>query len=70
MKTYNTISTEKQQKCQHWHLEKLTNMNLTGDEVLPSDQNILIEQAKFIYCPSGKALEKQIKQLRTKEQSK
>ena len=32
---------------------------LTGDEILPSDQRRVIEQAKIIYSPLGKALEKQ-----------
>ena len=34
---------------------------LTGDEILRSDQRIVIEQAKFTYSPLGKAFEKQIK---------
>ena len=34
---------------------------LTGEEVLPSDQGILIEQATFTYYLLGKALEKQTK---------
>ena len=34
---------------------------LTGEEILPSDQQQLIEQAKFAYSPLQKAFEKQIK---------
>ena len=34
---------------------------LTGEEILPSNQQQIIEQAKFAYSPLGKALEKQIK---------
>ena len=34
---------------------------LTGEEILPLDQCRLIEQAKVIYSPLGKALEKQTK---------
>ena len=34
---------------------------LTGEEILPSNQNQMIEQAKFTYSPLGKAFEKQIK---------
>ena len=34
---------------------------LTGERILPSDQSRIIEQAKFIYPPYGKAFEKQIK---------
>ena len=35
--------------------------NLTGEEILPSDQRRVIEQSKFTYSPFGKALEKQRK---------
>ena len=31
---------------------------LTGEEILPSNQKQLIEQAKFTYSPLGKAFEK------------
>ena len=31
---------------------------LTGEEILPSNRRILIEQAQFAYSPLGKALEK------------
>ena len=34
---------------------------LTGNEILPSNQQQIIQQAKFIYSPLGKAFEKQIK---------
>ena len=34
---------------------------LTGEEILPSDQWRVIEQAKFTYSPLGKALEKKNK---------
>ena len=34
---------------------------LTDEEILPSDQSRIIEQAKFAYSPSGKAFEKQQK---------
>ena len=34
---------------------------LTGEEILPSDQSRIIEQAKFTYSPVGKTFEKQIK---------
>ena len=34
---------------------------LTGKEILPSDQNRIIEQAKSTYSLLGKAFEKQIK---------
>ena len=34
---------------------------LTGEDILPSNQQQIIEQAKFTYFPLGKAFEKQIK---------
>ena len=37
---------------------------LTGEEILPSNQQQMIEQAKMTYSPSGKALEKQTKTIK------
>ena len=34
---------------------------LTGDEILPSNQQQVIEQAKFTYSPLGKSFQKQTK---------
>ena len=34
---------------------------LTGEDILPSNQQQIIEQVKFTYSPLGKAFEKQIK---------
>ena len=34
---------------------------LTGEEILPSNQQKVIEQAKFTYSPLGKAFKKQPK---------
>ena len=34
---------------------------LTGEDILPSNQQQIIEQAKFTYSPLGKAFEKQVK---------
>ena len=34
---------------------------LSGEEILPSDQIRVIEQAKFTYSPLVKAFEKQVK---------
>ena len=34
---------------------------LTGEDILPSNQQHIIEQAKFTYSPLGKAFEKQTK---------
>ena len=36
---------------------------LTGEEILPSNQQQIIEQANFNYSPLGKAFEKQIKNI-------
>ena len=41
---------------------------LTGEEILPSNKQQIIQQAKFNYSPLGKALEKQVKT--TKDQGK
>ena len=40
---------------------------LTGEEILPSNQKQIIEQAKFTYSPLGKASEKKKNQLKIKE---
>ena len=37
---------------------------LTDEEILPSNQQQIIQQAKFAYSPLGKALEKQIKTIK------
>ena len=34
---------------------------LPGEDILPSNQQQIIEQARFTYSPLGKAFEKQIK---------
>ena len=39
---------------------------LTGEDILPSNQQQIIEQAKFTYSPLGKASEKQIKKIKEK----
>ena len=36
---------------------------LTGEEILPPNQQQIIEQAKFTYSPLGKAFEKQTKMI-------
>ena len=36
---------------------------LTGEDILPSNKQQMIEQAKFNYTPLGKAFEKQIKKI-------
>ena len=37
---------------------------LTGEEILPSNQQQIIEQAKFTYSPLGKSFEKQTKTIK------
>ena len=41
---------------------------LTGEDILPSNQQQIIEQAKFTYSPLGKALEKQTKTIEAQGQ--
>ena len=41
---------------------------LTGKDILPSNQQKIIEQAKFTYYPLGKAFEKQIKTIEDQRQ--
>ena len=39
----------------------------TGEEILPSNQKQITEQAKFTYTPQGKAFYKQIKTIEDQE---
>ena len=41
---------------------------LTGEDILPSNQQQIIEQAKFTYSPLGKAFEKQTKTIEEQEE--
>ena len=43
---------------------------LTGEEILPSNQQQIIEQDKFTYSPLGKAFENKQKLLKIKEKNK
>ena len=43
---------------------------LTGEEILPSDQSRIIEQAKFTYSLLSKAFEKQIKTIEEQGKNK
>ena len=43
---------------------------LTGEEILPSNQKQIIEQAKFAYSPLGKAFEKEIKTIEDQGKNK
>ena len=42
----------------------------TGEEILPSNQQQIIEQAKFTYSLLGKAFKNRQKQLKIKEKNK
>ena len=42
----------------------------TGEEILPSNQQQIIEQTKFTYSPLGKAFEKQIKTIEDQGKNK
>ena len=61
MQNYNKILIGKQLKYQLNHQVNFINMNRTGEDILPSNQQQIIEQARFTYSPLGKAFEKQIK---------
>ena len=56
MKNYNTIKAAKLSALSSEKIDKYE--YLTGEEILPSDQRRVIEQAKFTYSPLGKAFEK------------
>ena len=58
---YNIILTKKQQKYQHYNLEKLIKSYLTDQEILPSGQSRFIEQATFTHPPLEEAFKNQRK---------
>ena len=61
------ILIERQQRYQLYHQTKIDKYEyLTGEEILPSNQQQIIEQAKFTYSPLGKAFEKQTKTIEDK----
>ena len=62
MKNCNLTLTERQQTYQLY--------NLTGGEILLSNQSKIIEQVKFTYSPLGKAFEKQTNTIESKEERK
>ena len=43
---------------------------LTGEDILPSNQQQIIEQVKFTYSPLGKTFEKQIKTIEDQGEKK
>ena len=68
MKKYDMILTENMPKYQPYHQAKLISMNIVLVRILPSNQQQIIEQAKFIYSPLRNALEKQIKIIEEQEE--
>ena len=60
MKNYNMTLIERLDKYEY----------LTSEEILPSNQQKIIQQAKFTYSLLGKALEKKEKLLKIKEKNK
>ena len=62
MKNYSKMLIEKQPKYQPYHQTKF--INLTGEDILPSNKQQIIKQAKFTYSSLGKAFEKQIKTIK------
>ena len=45
-------------------MSPLSSDKIAGEEILPSNQKQIIEQAKFTYSPLGKAFEKQTKTIK------
>ena len=71
-KNYNTMLTNKKSaKLSGLLSGKIEKYEyLTGEEILPSDQSIIIAQIKFTYFLLSKAFEKQIKTIRNKKKNK
>ena len=67
MKNYNIILTAKISALSSGKIDKFD--YITGKEIVPSDQRIVINQAKFTYSPFGKALEKQTKTIESQEKT-
>ena len=61
MKNYNMILIERLRKYKPYQQVKLINTNTLLVKKLPSNQQQIIQQAKFNYSPLGKTLEKQRK---------
>ena len=64
------IKDKKLQYDINWEIAKISALSsgklhkyeyLTGEDILPSNQQQIIEQTKFTYSPLGKAFDKQIK---------
>ena len=59
MKNYSMVLIAKTSALSSGKIHKYE--YLTGKDILPSNQQQIIEQAKFTYSPLGKAFDKQIK---------
>ena len=66
MKNYNMTLIERLSALSSGKNEKYEYP--TGEEILPSNQQQIIQQAKFNYSPLGKALEKQVKTIEDQEE--
>ena len=65
------ILTEKQPKRSSLSSVKINKYeSLTGEDILRSNQQQIIEQARFTYSPLGKAFEKQIKTIEDQGEKK
>ena len=67
MKNCNMILTEKEQKYQHHHPQKLINMNILH---VKKYYLLIREQSKVVYSPLGKLLRNKQKQLKNKEENR
>ena len=72
----NQIRDEELQYDLNWEAAKISALSsgkihryeyLTGEDILPSNQQQIIEQARFTYSPLGKAFKKQIKTIEDQE---
>ena len=68
MKNYYTILKEKLQEISELSSGKINTYEyLTGEEISPSNQRQILEQAKFTYSSLGKAFENQTKTIEDQE---
>ena len=79
MTIYDQIRDEKLQYNINREVTKISDLSsgkidkyeyLAGEEILPFNQQQMIEQAKFTYYPLGKAFEKQIKTIEDQGKNK
>ena len=66
MKNYNMILIETALSSGKIHKYEY----LTGEEILPSNQQQIIEETKFSYSPLGKSFKNKQKLLKIKEKNK